>query len=98
MVFPDVNGKGGQSGGGSPNDLKVKYEEIVKYTHKLTEQKDMVTSEISTLNGQLEGKGGRRRGYALWHILICVIFAVALMKVAEKYHKEVLLKLGIKLK
>jgi len=101
VTFPDVNGREGHrpGGTGSSNDLKVKYEEIVKYTQRLTEQKELVTKEITTLKGQLaaRGEGAGRSGYQLWHIVLCVMLAILAMKVFEKYQKEIMALTGVKM-
>jgi len=93
VTFPDVNGREGKAGGASGGaDLKVKYEEIVKYTQRLTEQKDLVSKEIGGLKGQLaEGGGSGSSGkYQLWHIVFAVLICVFAMRIFEKYNKEIM--------
>ncbi len=94
-----MNGReqGGSSGGGA--DLKVKYEEIVKYTQRLTEQKDLVTKDIGGLKAQLasgSGSGSSGGKFQLWHIVMAVVLAFVAMKVFEKYNKEIMALVGQK--
>jgi len=89
VVFPDVNGRDGAKAPTSANDLKVKYEEIVKYTQRLTEQKELVTKEITTLKKQLESGSGGKSGYQLWHIVLCVIVSIFVMRLFEKYKDDI---------
>ena len=96
VVFPDVNGRDGAKAPTSANDLKVKYEEIVKYTQRLTEQKELVTKEITTLKKQLDSGSGGKSGYQLWHIVLCVIVSIFAMRLFEKYKEEIVGATGLK--
>lgn len=87
VVFPDVNGRDGKSGGSGDDtkDLKTKYDEIVKYTERLTEQRKLFVEEIENLKKQNAAGGGKKvGGYQLWHIILTVIVTLVIMKVLEK--------------
>lgn len=89
VVFPDVNGGGNQDGAGgqgsSSRNLKDKYDEIVRYTRRLNEQKDSVEAEIKYIRQQAKSAVGDTKGrFQLWHIVLICVMVLVLMKFLEK--------------
>lgn len=82
VSFPDVNGVGDSPGG---RDLKDKYEEIIKYTRRLAEQKANVEQEIKTIKSTVKvSQDSGKTTFALWQVVLMCVLVLLAVKVAEK--------------